>query len=105
MKKMKIETIFMDCQDNGSYDRDMFNEKMCEMDKSEFNEFMDGLKKLIHHKDSTCGLYAMDSRPQDLLEKFWQRTSDACPLEAIQAEKEENEFYAFADKICFEIEF
>jgi hypothetical protein len=28
----------------------------------------------------------------DLLFKFWQRTSDACPLEATEAEKQEKEF-------------
>lgn len=28
----------------------------------------------------------------DLLYKFWQRTSDACPLEATEAEKQEKEF-------------
>ena len=28
----------------------------------------------------------------DLLFKFWQRTSDACPLEANEAEKQEKEF-------------
>lgn len=29
---------------------------------------------------------------QDLLYEFWQRTSDACPLEAAEAEKQEQEF-------------
>jgi len=29
---------------------------------------------------------------KDLLYKFWQRTSDACPLEATEAERQEIEF-------------
>lgn len=30
--------------------------------------------------------------PGKLLHKFWQRSSDACPMEASQAEKEEKAF-------------
>lgn len=32
------------------------------------------------------------NEPEKLLHQFWQRSSDACPLEAAQAEREEKEF-------------
>lgn len=32
------------------------------------------------------------NEPEKLLHNFWQRSSDACPLEASQAEHEEKEF-------------
>lgn len=32
------------------------------------------------------------NEPGKLLHEFWQRTSDACPLETTQAEHEEKEF-------------
>lgn len=35
----------------------------------------------------------------DLLHKFWQRSSDACPLEAIDAEKEERDFFEWTKSI------
>lgn len=114
MEKLLIEEVFMECQKTTHYhgkefpngfDKGIFFSKLVEMNQREFDEFMDGLKKLIHHKDTTCGLYAMDSKPQELLERFWQSTSDSCPLEATEAEKQEQDFYEFTDTMCFEITF
>lgn len=35
---------------------------------------------------------------QALLHRFWQRSSDACPLECTEAEKQEKEFAEFVAK-------
>lgn len=60
-------------------------------------------KELQHHKDTTVGLWALDRDPKELLHLFWQRSSDACPLECGEAEKQEKEFEAFVEKLCFRI--
>ena len=43
------------------------------------------VKDLEHHKDTTIGLYATDKEIGDLLYLFWQRKSDACPLEVCRS--------------------
>ena len=63
------------------------------------------IKKLQHHKNTTVGLWAFNSDPRKLLYEFWQRTSDACPLESNESEKQEKEFKEFVDKLCFQIKF
>lgn len=69
-------------------------------------EISDFILPLEHHKDTTIGLYAMDFNPSDLLYRFWQRSSDACPLECIEAEKQEKEFNEFVkEHFVFQIEF
>ena len=60
-------------------------------------------KELQHHKDTTVGLWALDSDPKKLLYEFWQRSSDACPLECGESEKQEKEFEAFVEKLFFQI--
>ena len=54
--------------------------------------FVDNYAKLEHHRSITEGLYAFDSNPQYLLDEFWQRSSDACPLTCTEAENEETAF-------------
>ena len=54
--------------------------------------FVDNYAKLEHYRATTEGLYAFDSNPQYLLEDFWQRSSDACPLCCTEAENEEEAF-------------
>ncbi len=66
---------------------------------------MDELKQFIHHKDTTVGLWALDIDPKKLLQEFWQRSSDACPLEATEAEKQETEFNNWVDDKCWRVEF
>ena len=114
MEKLLIEEIFIECQNfqtsNGKkypnrYDKGLFFSKLSELDKKEFESFMDGLKQLIHHKDTTCGAWALNQEPHYLLEKFWQRTSDACPLEATEAEKQETDFHNWIDDKCWKVEF
>jgi hypothetical protein len=63
------------------------------------------IKKLIHHKDCTCGLWATDRPLENLLTDFWQSQSDICPLEATEAEKQENLFREFVRKLQFQIEY
>jgi hypothetical protein len=38
-------------------------------------------------------------RAPNLLFDFWQRSSDACPLEASEAEKQENAFFDWVTKL------
>lgn len=66
-------------------------------------EFENKQKELQHHRDTTVGLWALDRDPKNLLHEFWQRSSDACPLEASEAEKQEKEFQEFVEKLSFQI--
>ena len=61
------------------------------------------LDELLHHKDTTVGLYATDKPIGDLLQMFWQRSSDACPLECTEAEKQESDFKEWVKSISFQI--
>jgi hypothetical protein len=71
-----------------------------------YSEYTDEeIKKLEHHKDCTCGLWAMDVVPSNLLTAFWQSSSDACPLEASEAEEMELAFREFVEKYQFQIDF
>jgi hypothetical protein len=36
---------------------------------------------------------------KNLLYEFWQRSSDACPLEATEAEKQEKDFYEWVSSL------
>lgn len=45
------------------------------------------IKKLEHHKDTTCGLYAFDFEPKELLNKFNNSQSDANPIECSEFEE------------------
>jgi hypothetical protein len=42
---------------------------------------------LEHHKDNTCGLYAFDCNPKELLNKFNNSQSDAHNIECVQFEQ------------------
>ena len=58
-------------------------------------------KDLEHFKDSSLGLNVTDKPIGDLLEMFWQRSSDACPLECSEAEKQESEFKEWAKSVSW----
>jgi len=60
-------------------------------------------QELQHFKDSSVGLFATDKNPSDLLRMFWQRSSDACPLDASEAEKQEKEFAEWVSNITFKL--
>jgi len=61
------------------------------------------IKDLQHHRDTTIGLFATDKEIGNLLYLFWQRTSDACPLEGGAAEKQESEFKEWVKSISWQI--
>lgn len=61
------------------------------------------LKRLLHHYDTTIGLYCTDKDPATLLRMFWQRSSDACPLEASQAEEQERLWAEWIQKVTFQL--
>ena len=61
------------------------------------------IKDLQHHKDTTVGLFATDKEIANLLYMFWQRSSDACPLEIGEAEKQESEFKEWVKTVSWQI--
>ena len=67
--------------------------------------FVDNYSKLEHHKATTVGLQAFDSDPRTLLYEFWQRSSDACPLEVGEAEKQEELFKQWVTPAIIDITF
>jgi len=81
---------------------DNFEAKKCMPEgissKEEHEEYLKAIgyekyvKDLQHFKDSSIGLNVTDKPIGDLLNMFWQRESDACPLECSEAEKQEAEF-------------
>lgn len=110
---MEIHKVIQDTEsrmygsdrDYKHYAKGRLLEAIGNMDQDEVNEFCKEILKLQHHKDTTEGLYAIDKDPSNLLEDFWQRTSDACPLEATQAEKETDEFHDWSMDKFFQIEY
>lgn len=92
------------CSQRG-IERGEFVKDIAEMTDSEFEVFTKEIKKLIHHRDSTVNLYAMNSDPCDLLHKFWQRKSDACPLECTEAENQQDEFNDWVMDYYWKIEY
>jgi hypothetical protein len=61
------------------------------------------VKDLEDFKEKMIGLYATKKDIGDLLYLFWQRTSDACPLEASEAEKQEKDFKDWVKSISWKI--
>ena len=66
--------------------------------------------ELAKFKNKHAGKWAFpaDQDPCTLLTRFWQRSSDACPLESAEAEKQENEFHDWvmgqAEQLSFPVE-
>lgn len=65
--------------------------------------FVNHYQNLNHYATTSQGLYAMDKDPKNLLHDFWQTSSDACPLEAGEAEKQEKLFQQYVDKFSFKL--
>jgi hypothetical protein len=59
------------------------------------------VKDLQHFKDSSVGLNVTDKPIGDLLQLFWQSSSDACPLECSEAEKQEAEFKEWVKSVSW----
>ena len=88
-----------------------FEPKKCMPDninsKEEHQEYLKAIgyekyvKDLQHFKDSSVGLNVTDKPIGDLLQMFWQRSSDACPLECSEAEKQEAEFKEWVKTISW----
>lgn len=66
-----------------------------EMDEAEAKRFRNEINELIDFKNTYVGKFCFDkeNEPNFLLRNFWQRSSDACPLEASAAENQEDEFH------------
>lgn len=66
--------------------------------------------ELLKFKNKHVGKWAFpaDQDPCTLLARFWQHKSDACPLEASEQERQENEFHDWvmgqAEQITFPVE-
>lgn len=87
------------------YSVQVFVDMVKQMDREEFSHFMRYLLALEHHKDTTVGCFATDQDPRGFLHAFWQRTSDACPLECTEAEEQEKWFEGFVNDRIWEIKF
>jgi len=74
------------------------------MSGDEIQDFCTEIKELEDHKEATVGLWAIDKEPFDLLHEFWQRSSDACPLECTEAEKQQDDFHDWMIEKFFQIE-
>jgi hypothetical protein len=87
---MKLTEILQECESHYmgktvyNYDRGKFIELMAQLKKSDFDRMCSDLQKLLLNS-------------KEMLHEFWQRTSDACPLEATEAETEETQFKEFVD--------
>lgn len=90
---------------------DNFEPKKCMPDgitsKEEHEEYLNHIgyekyvKDLQHFKDSSIGLNVTDKPIGDLLSMFWQSSSDACPLECSEAEKQEAEFKKWVKSVSW----
>ncbi len=64
------------------------------------------IKKLLHHKDTTCGLYAFDKNPGYLLRDFYKLNPDyLANMNATDRIKKEKEFYDYVEKLTFIIKY
>ena len=68
---------------------------IAKMNQDEAIKLYNDLCALIEFKNKNSGKCAFSRGidPCNLLQQFWQRKSDACPLEAAKAESEENDFH------------
>jgi len=98
------ELISEICKDRISEKKDLISE-LAVMQHEQVEQFIKEIKKLVHHKDTTCGLFALDCDPKDLLHQFWQSSSDQCPLECTESEKQEQDFEDWITDLCFQIEY
>jgi hypothetical protein len=69
-----------------------YDEKRIKKLKFDIESKEEHIKHLKHFKDSSVGLHVTDKPIGDLLHMFWQRSSDACPLEISEAKKQEEQF-------------
>lgn len=65
------------------------------------------INQLVKFKNDNVGkwVFPASQDPCTLLTKFWQRSSDACPLEATEAERQENEFHDWVMDQCKQLTF
>jgi SMC interacting uncharacterized protein involved in chromosome segregation len=78
-----------------------YDEKRIKKLKVEIDSKEEHIKHLQNFKDSSVGLHVTDKPIGDLLQMFWQRSSDACPLECSEAEKQEVEFKEWVKSVSW----
>lgn len=106
MNILKTSKLQEDLPDStANYSRKIFTGIIETLSRDEFNKLAHYLVSLEHHKATTENLFAMDQDPRQLLHRFWQRTSDACPLEAGEAEEQEKYFEGFVNDLTWTIKF
>ena len=85
---------------NNKYDTRLAIVKVVsEWSEDEAKDFIREIGRLLDLKNDTQGKWAFPKNqdPCTLLQRFWQRSSDSCPLEATEAEKQESDF---EDWVC-----
>ena len=90
---------------SASYSMGLFAGLLGRMSFDEFDAFVHYLIELEHFRATVTGLHASDQDPREFLYRFWQRFSDACPLECSEAEAMENDFRKWVDERVWEIDF
>ena len=88
-----------------------FEQKKCMPDeinsKKEHEKYLKAIghekyvKDLEHFKDSSIGVNVTDKPIGVLLQMFWKRSSDACPLECTESEKQEAEFKEWVKSVSW----
>lgn len=77
-----------------------------DMDRTEIDELCEEIKKLVHHKDTTVGLFAIDHEPQTILHSFFNHKSDANKyLDATEQDDLEADFGNWLLETMFKINF
>lgn len=105
---MDAKELFTECCSKFGMDYKEFLSELVKMDRKDIEEVIGTIKTLIAFRDTTVGLWAIDNKghqPHDLLHDFWQRSSDGCPLECTEAEKQETDFNDWINDLCFKIEY
>lgn len=67
-------------------------ELICKMEDDEFQSLMNSVSELEYPEPDTEIIAVKKSEITGLLNEFWQRSSDACPLECSEHEEELNEW-------------
>lgn len=75
------------------------------MTEREVDQLAQELADLVEFKLNNSGRFIMNKGvdPKNLLQDFWQVSSDACPLEASKAEEQENKFHDYVMEVSEEL--
>ena len=79
------------------YNKGDLLETIGEMSNNDFQRFVEEIKQLQHHKDTSIGLYCFDCEPKDLIDKFINSQSDALNIPAEYAEQFQKDWELYCE--------